>query len=64
MVYLYITDIHATKLESRVEGQWYRVIKIIGNSLVIFEDYSGYQMVRLRKHIIRLVYIKDSHNQS
>ena len=61
---VYTTDIHATKLESRVEEQRYRVIKVIGNSLVKLENNSGYQMVRSRKHIVKLDDIKDNHNQS
>ena len=61
---VYTTDIHATKLESRVEEQPYKVIKLIGNQLVQIEDESGYRMVRSRKHIVKLNEIIKVPNQS
>ena len=61
---VYTTDIHATKLESRVEEQPYKVVKLIGNQLVQIEDVTGYQMVPFRKHIVKLNEVSKVPNQN
>ena len=51
---VYVVDTKATKLDSRMEEDQCRIIKLIGSKLVQIEDLYGVKRIRNRKHVVLL----------
>ena len=56
---VFVVDLKANKLESRMEENQCRIVKLIGSKLVQLEDIYELKRVRNRKHVVLLTSLKD-----